>query len=182
MEKFIAFFIAGLISFPVYCQVWRYNVKHDTIKGNYKTVTAQGTAAEFPYQKPLLIINVYSNNPGNPEIYFTKVPCACCKNTRVMIRFDEEEKRHNFYVTTNETEDIWVLLFKKESIRWDGKINEWIDYVTDIDDPGKLSDFINNLKIHNRMYVRLRDDCRRYTCEFSLKGSSAALNLTFSKK
>ena len=181
MKKLFIIILTGFLSAPVHCQTWTYRAVTDTVSGNYKTSSIQGVGTEWPYTRPLFIIISFGDSVNNTDIYFTKVPCACCDNPRVMIKFDEEEKRYNFRSTTNQSEDIWFLEFKKESVRWDPGINEWIDYATDEDDADRFFSFIKDLKTRSKMYVRLTSDCRKYRCEFSLRGSTVALNYLFGK-
>jgi hypothetical protein len=177
--KSLFILIIGFLSVQIHCQVWTYRAITDTVSGNYKASSVQGAGTEWPYTRPLFIIDAYGDSINDTDIYFTKVPCACCANPWVMIKFDDEEKRYNFRAATNKSEDIWFLEFKKESVRWDTAANEWIDYATDKDDADKFHNFIKNLKTHAKMYVRLSNDCRIYRCEFSLKGSTVALNFVF---
>jgi len=181
MNRIFILIITGLLSAPIHCQVWTYQAMHNTVSGNYKSSSVQGVGTEWPYTRPLFIIISFGDSVNNTDIYFTKVPCACCDNPRVMIKFDDEEKRYNFRATTNQSEDIWFLEFKKESVRWDPVINEWIDYATDKDDADKFINLIKAIKTHAKMYVRLSNDCRKYNCEFSLRGSAVALNFVFRK-
>ena len=106
MNRLIFIFIAGLFSAPVCSQVWTYKAVNDYVAGNNKTARVQGIGTEWPYTKPLFILIAFSDRSKNPEIYFTKVPCACCDNLRTVINFDNEEKRYRFRVSTNENENI----------------------------------------------------------------------------
>ena len=45
----------------------------------------------------------------------------------------------------------------------------------------EFEEFIRNIKTHSKMYVRISSDCVRSDFEFSLSGSSAAMNFLFKK-
>jgi len=45
----------------------------------------------------------------------------------------------------------------------------------------ELNEFIKDIKSHSKMNIRLMSDCVKADFEFSLKGSSAAMNFVFSK-
>ena len=84
------------------------------------------------------------------------------------VQYDQDTKK---WVIWNE--DRWIVFNSKEAA--DSSKNEDKDMLNQFDD------FIKDLKSHSKMYVRLLSDCKKYDCEFSLSGSTAAINFVMTK-
>jgi hypothetical protein len=148
---FIAILIA--IEINIHCQTWRYYSDEDAFDGNYKVASIVGTGYEFPYIKPLFVINSFENKPFN--IYVTDVGCACCDNLMAYIKFDKNDELYSYSVLTNSEQDTWFI--------------QW--YTSKV-----VLELFNNIKAHAKMYVRLTSDCSQDDFIFSLSGSTVAVN------
>jgi hypothetical protein len=149
--------LSNLIIGISFSQKWSYTSGSNAFDGEYKTASIVGKGGLFPYNKPLFVVNIFSDN--NLNIYITNAGYAGCDNKIIYIKFDSESLIYSFTVTTNSTHEGWFL-------------NK------NIYDSSSLTnlELIENLKLHNKIYVRLSSDCNQSDYEFSLVGSSVALN------
>ena len=59
MKKFLLLLIIPFLSFG---QSWKFDSGKSDFDGSYKTAFIQGKGNNFPYNKPVLTINKFSNN------------------------------------------------------------------------------------------------------------------------
>jgi len=142
---------------------WTYYSKSDPFDGKYKSAYVIGISDKFPYENPLFVINTFKKDSGNFNIYLSKVPCACCENLEIDIKFDNDDNIYELEGNTNSKKDIWFLKFDNKILHNDDNFENYITFLSDI-------------KIHSKMYIRLKNDCEEYDCEFSLLGSSKAID------
>jgi len=270
---FLSMFI--LVTFTLNGQSWTYSEGGNVFDGKYKTSSTTGKGYEFPYTKPVFVINVFEGKADEPNIYLTNVPSSVCANNKVLIKFDGDDYTFRPSVTSSSDKETWFLNFysldfstnsilskdtifethdvmeykiesgaklvmrkefnpnspilltlnKEEIIElfihmkngfWGGRfINSKGDttigfindlYIGDLKVNGKytkktirvpiikeyvdpnlkgvglnqeLANFIDKLKSYKIMHVRLLSDCIKSDFEFSLIGSSAAVNFVF---
>jgi len=262
----------------IYCQSWTYKQGEDAFDGKYKTSSIIGKGYEFPYTKPLFVINVYRGETDNPNIYITEVPSATCDNNKVLIKFDNDDYifRPRVYsssddrvwfldfdvldfstnstirkdtvmesfeiieykiepsaklvirkesnpnsktlITLNKAETIDIFNYDKNNSYWQGQYidsvgRKYIGFINDVDvgdlktngkktsrtitipiikeyvdsdlkDAGtsiELVKFLTELKTHKTMHLRLLSDCVKSDFEFSLSGSTSAINFVLKK-
>lgn len=182
----------------IYPQSWNYEKGGNPFDGKYKTASIIGIGSEFPYQRPMFVVNVFEGKTGEPNLYLAKVPCACCDNSEVKVKFDDVENIYTLHTHTNENKDVWFLNFesgaigtknvqydtqKQKWVIWSQKYDRWIEYdkSKEVPEISPLEGFIKDMKSHSKMYVRLTNECLKYDCEFSLSGSTAAINFVLTK-
>jgi hypothetical protein len=145
-----------------YGQKWTYSSGGNVFDGQYKTSSIIGTGGEFPYNNPIFVVNLFENEKLN--VYVGDAGFAGCDNKIAYIKFDNSEELYTFNISTNQNKDIWFLnedYRKKE---------------TSI----SIIDFLEKLKNHNILYIRLYSDCNQRDYKFSLSGSSVAINYVVS--
>jgi len=159
MKKYLILFafIIFIIN-TTYAQRWTYKSGGNAFDGKYKTSSIKGSGGEFPYTSPYFVVN-YFENSEQLNIYVSNAGSAICDGKIVYMKFDNDEKLYQFKVSTNADEDLWFLE----------------KYYNDESTLSKV-ELLNKLKSQNRIYVRLRSDCGQTDYEFSLAGSSAAIN------
>lgn len=136
---------------------WQSKAGNDEIDGKYKTSYVIGLG-EFPYNKPMLVVNTYDEQ--NLNIYITGVFYAGCDNLKAIVKFDKEDKIREFRMTTNSNNDTWF--FKHE-------------FGSDSEHSSNLN-FLESLKSNNKITIRLSNDCGEYDYKFNLAGSTKAIN------
>lgn len=278
MKKLILGFIISFLAVTTFGQSWTYKQGGDVFDGTYKTSVVIGKGSEFPYTKPLFVINVFKGETDKPNIYVRDVPSSICDNNKVLIKFDNDDYTFTPSVTSSENKEIWFLHFdeldfntnsalKKDTImesfnvieykiesgakavirkepnpnskiimtlnkeeiidifNYDANIGYWggrfIDlngkvfigfinelFIGDLKENSKKTTriinvpiikefldsslvdvganqgvvkFLNELKVHKIMHLRLMSDCVKSDFEFSLSGSTAAVNFVFKK-
>lgn len=157
MKKIYYSIILTVISLGSFGQKWTYNTGKSDFDGTYKTASIYGSGGEFPYTKPLFVINYFIN--GGINLYLTGAGYAGCGNKEAYLKFDKDEKTYKFNVTTNSNKDTWFISYYKG--------NE-LDFST--------IDLLSKLKNHSRLSVRLLSDCGQIDYLFSLNGSTPAIN------
>lgn len=275
MKNFIFLSVGISMTFSLYGQSWTYSEGGNVFDGKYRTSSTTGKGYEFPYTKPLFVINVFEGKADEPNIYLTNVPSSVCANNEVLIKFDGDDYTFRPSVTSSSDKNTWFLnfysldfstnsIFRKDTILeqhdvieykiesgaklvmrkednpnspilltlnkeekidlfihlkngfWGGRfinfkgdttigfINDL--YIGDLNVNGKstnrtirvpiikeyvdpslrnlglnqeLVHFINKLKSYKTMHVRLLSDCLKSDFEFSLIGSTVAVNFVF---
>ena len=157
MKKIYYSIILTVISLGSFSLKWTYNTGKSDFDGTYKTASIYGSGGEFPYTKPLFVINYFIN--GGINLYLTGAGYAGCDNKEAYLKFDKDEKTYKFNVTTNSNKDTWFIGYYKG--------NE-LDFST--------IDLLSKLKNHSRLSVRLLSDCGQIDYLFSLNGSTPAIN------
>lgn len=141
------------VTTSVYGQ-WTYKSGKTDFDGKYKTSSVRGRGGKFPYSSPLFVVNKFENNSVN--FYITDAGYSGCSNKSIYLKFDGDE-----------------TIYKTKNV-YSGKNNEsWF-----LDGIYSLSDmqFVEKLKTHAIVSVRISSSCGQEDYKFSLKGSSAALN------
>lgn len=163
MKKNIILIVFVLfISNNNYGQKWTYSSGGNVFDGQYKTSSIIGTGGEFPYNKPIFVVNLFEKDQLN--VYIGDAGFAGCDNKIAFIKFDKSEELYTFDITTNQNKDIWFL--KEDYRRKETSIS--------------IIDFLEKLKNHNILYIRLYSDCNQSDYKFSLSGSSVAINYVVS--
>jgi len=152
----------------LYSQSWKFSSGGNAFDGKYKTAYVQGKGSEFPYNKPLLTVNLYNDESLN--FYIASAGY-----------FQSESETSVKWIFSNEPKVIYIT--EDLSISKDNKIiflNSFKNSIT----REYLSrlDFINKLKTASRVDVRISDKYDDNDIAFKLSGSSKAINFVISKK
>jgi len=68
MKKAIIYFSIVIIftfSLSIKAQSWKYNSGGNPFDGKYKTASIKGTGSDYPYNNPVLAINLYNEESLN---------------------------------------------------------------------------------------------------------------------
>jgi hypothetical protein len=160
MEKYsIAIAIVLLISATSFIHAQWYSEKvQDPFDGDVILVYGKGSGGNFPYKSPTI---VFRRTQGINEIYFSGMGYTGCDNTEIKVSFGDPNKIISFRLNESTDSDA-------------GFIN--------MNDVQSIYSLIVNLKNKSRAYFRFQSDCNTNSFEMSLKGSSNALNIIYSKE
>jgi hypothetical protein len=140
----------------ILCQIsygqWTYKKGGNKFDGEYKTASIIGEGREWPYIKPTLVINKFGNK--EPNLYLTGIGFTGCSNSTISFAFDSMDEVWTYTAASDkEKEAAFVIGLTIE-----------IHYIIEL------------LKTEPRVYVRYEDDCNKKDFEFSLSGSTKAIN------
>lgn len=164
MKKLLLFLIP-LFSFA---QTWTSSEGGSVFDGKYKTSSVRGKGDNFPYNKPVLVINKFENE--FPNFYISGGGY-----------FQENSNIEVLWVFDNEPDTIYSTY--SWSISDDGKILFFSQF-NNPDGLGKLKpiDFIEKLMLANKVSVRMKDKYGSNDIVFSLSGSTKAINFVLPKE
>lgn len=146
----------------VFSQTWNYSKGGDAFDGKYRTSSIEGIGDEFPYQDPSLIVNYFPDDK-NLNVYLTDAGYAGCEGKTVKVKFNNDETIYVFNATTNSNEEIWF-------------IHEYPYEYSRSTEVIPVPELLEKMKKYHRMFVRISSDCGTNDLEFSLNGSSKAIN------
>ena len=167
MKEIILFFIL-LFQVNLFSQSWNYKSGGNAFDGKYKTSSIKGKGTDFPYNNPLLVINLFNEQSLNFYIdnsgYFQDLD-----KTEILLSLDTEKNiiyECDYFSKSNDSKTIFLNSFiNKQSEKKFSTLN-----------------FIDKLKKANKLYVRIRDNYGKNDLIFSLKGSSKAIDFVIPKK
>lgn len=149
--------ICSLVS-TISAQNWEYSKGGDAFDGKYRTSSIKGVGNEFPYEEPVFVVNRFLKS-DNINVYLNDVGYAGCDSKYVKITFDNDNKVYLFDASTDTNKDAWFL----------SKANF-------ADNTISKSELLKKLMSYYKMHVRISSDCGERDFEFSLNGSSQAIN------
>jgi hypothetical protein len=154
---------ALLITLTLTAQSWTFSEGGDAFDGKYKTSSVIGKGTDYPYTKPLLVINKFE---GEENINFYISGGGY---------FQEKTGISVLWVFDNEPNKIYSTY--DWTISSDGKIL----FFREFNNPDGLArlkpiDIIDKLTLANKVTVRMKDDYGSNDIVFSLSGSSKAIN------
>tara|TARA_B110000114_G_scaffold146075_1_gene155415 strand:+ start:284 stop:1096 length:813 start_codon:yes stop_codon:yes gene_type:complete len=154
----ILLFIAN--SFICSGQSWTYKSGGNTFDGKYKTCSVIGIGSDYPYTKPLLVINIFDESDLNFYIsssgYFSDAE-------DLQVYFALNGNGDNLYLATG------------LSVSDDGKIIFLSSFVSD-DEVLLNYEMIKLLKTSTKLEVRIKGNYGKNDLKFSLSGSQKAIN------
>jgi hypothetical protein len=156
--KKIIFLTFLLSSISIYSQ-WTYKSGKSDFDGSYKTSSVYGSGGEFPYNKPLLVVNRFKESLLN--IYISNAGYSGCSNNVISLKFNGDEKIYKtYYSSSGSNNDSWFLSSFYE-----------------------LEDFelLEKMMKHSSMSARLKSSCGYSDYKFSLGGSTKAINFVVGK-
>jgi hypothetical protein len=164
----IIMILALITSNVLFAQTWSFESGGNAFDGKYKTASIIGKGNDYPYDKPLLVINFYNEESLN--FYIADA---------------------GYYQSLSDIEILWVfnnepnVLYKSYdfSISEDGKILFLDDFKNS--ETGELLyklEFIEKLKSASRVDVRIENKYGKNDIVFSLNGSTKGIDFVISKK
>lgn len=167
MKKLL--FIVALFTITINsAQTWKYKAGGNAFDGKYRTAYVQGRGTDFPYNKPLLTINLFNDDLLNFYIasagYFNSE-----SDISILWIFNDEPniiyKTIDFSISKDNS-TIFLSSFRNTTT---------YEYLTRLD-------FINKLKSASKVDVRISDKYSDKDIIFKLSGSTKAINYVISKK
>lgn len=154
-----------ILQFPlIQGQSWTFKSGGDDFDGTYKTSSIVGKGSEFPYNKPLFVVNKFSDNV-EPNVYLSDIGYTGCDDNQLIFVFDGERKYTISDLSTNREEDILFI----SKLYWHDDV---IGYRTDV----PVAFLLDEIKRSSRMSVRFKNDCSQKDFYFTLAGSSKAID------
>ena len=165
MKKLIL--LLTLIPFISFGQGWTSSEGGSAFDGKYKTSSVVGKGTNFPYTKPVLVVNKFDGEKLNFYISGGGY-------------FQEKTSIGVLWVFDNEPDTIYSTY--DLSISDDGKILFFSEF-NNPDGSGKLKpvDIIEKLTLANKVTVRMKDKFGSNDIVFSLSGSTRAINFVLPK-
>ncbi|MCF6214010.1 MAG: rhodanese-like domain-containing protein [Flavobacteriaceae bacterium] len=149
-------------------QTWEYKSGNNVFDGEYKTSSISGIGTDYPYNRPILVINSFNKNTLN--FYISN---AGYFQTLTEIKL--------FWILNNESKNIYSS--SNFNISDDGKTLFFIEFKEN--KSGKLLnklDFIEKLKFANKVNLRIKTRLSQNDISFNLAGSNKAINYVISKE
>jgi hypothetical protein len=164
--KKLSLFIVLLISIQSFAQSWKYESGGNAFDGKFKTAYTIGKGTEYPYQKPMLTINMFNEDVLN--FYIVRAGF-----------FQSEASTNVLWVFDNEPSIIYQT--SELTISNDGK-TVFLNGFTNTSNGLIISqfDFIQKLKTANKVDVRISDNYGKNDISFNLNGSSNAIKYVIS--
>ena len=166
MKKLIL--LLTLIPLVSFGQGWTSSEGGSAFDGKYKTSSVVGKGTNFPYTKPVLVVNKFDGEKLNFYISGGGF-------------FQEKTDIGVLWVFDNESDTIYSTY--DWSISDDGKILFFSEF-NNPDGSGKLKpvDIIEKLTLANKVTVRMKDKYGSNDIVFSLSGSTKAINFVLPKE
>lgn len=168
MKYLLLFSALSLLCINLSSQAWTYSKGGDAFDGEYRTSTVTGKSDDATYNKPIFVVNNFANT-DRFNVYLGNVGYFC-DNVRIRIKFDGSNIIYTANINaTNKQETVFI-----ESIDYvDSKSNRIV--------LGKF-EYLEMIQSKSKMYLRLDDDCDVLNIEFSLSGSTKAINYVYGEK
>lgn len=154
-----------LLFFPITINSqWIKSENNDVFDGNYRVAMVFGKGGNFPYKKPVLVVN-YFEKSDNLNIYVSNVGYSGCSDKVIYFKFDSDD-----------------TIYRSTSIGTDANKEAWFIETGNLNLPSHLN-FLDNhfqllekLKTHNKLDIRMISSCSKADYQFNLSGSTSAIN------
>lgn len=152
----------------LFAQNWEFKSGGNAFDGKYKTSSIKGKGTDYPYNNPLLVINLFREESLNFYIadagYFQDL-----SETDVVWIFNNAPETLYKSYNLSKSDDSKILFFEdfKNSLT-----NESLSKI----------EFIEKLKTANKVSVRIKNNYGKNDISFSLRGSTKAIDYVVSKK
>ena len=165
---FAVLFIVGN-SINSNAQIWKFTSGGNDFDGRYKTSSIKGSASNYPYNKPRLVIN-YFDKDNSLNFYIINA---------------------GYYSDSSDVKVLWVFNNEKDIIYETPLINLSSDgksiFFEEFKSPKSgeylsVYEFIDKLKKATNVSVRVKGQFDKNDIKFSLRGSTKAINYVISKE
>lgn len=140
----------------IICQVsygqWTFKKGGNKFDGEYKTASILGKGGEWPYTKPAFVINRFGED--EPNLYLASIGYTGCSSPTISFAFDGVDEILVFRSSSDKEKEAAFIL---------GSAYE-------------IQNLLKLLKSKSKFYVRYEDSCNKKDFEFSLSGSTNAIN------
>jgi len=145
---------------------WEYRSEHHLGWGTYKYSTAIGESDNSECPTPNIIINRHEDK-DELRFYFTNL-CRICEGVYIQLKFDNE------YTTYMNDYECYYNNFRHELVMPDC-------FTTLVGEKLSKDFFLQKMKGHKVLKVRIADQCDTTTLVFSMEGYNKALRYVLSK-
>ncbi len=146
-------------------QTWSYSSGEEPFDGKYRTASIIGSSINTTYKNPMLTVNNFENS-NEYNVYLANVGYFC-DGLKAMFRFDDDPTIIKCKPGASNKQSVAFL----NSFFYFDEFDEMI-YISKFE-------FLSKIEQYSKMYIRLSDDCDQVNMEFSLSGSSKALNYVY---
>ena len=138
---------------------WRTRTGSNKFDGNYKYAYVIGAGSEWPYKNPTFEIICWDED--KPKVYISNIRYTGCEDASFEITFNNTKEIHSYDATPSIDKDAAFIDFSRKYTSWNKNIS--------------MVELMELLKKKNRMYLRYEDNCGAEYYEFSLNGSTKAI-------
>jgi hypothetical protein len=151
----------------IYSQKWEFKTGGNSFDGKYSSALIKGVGTDFPYNKPVMVVNLFNDESLNFYISGSGY-------------FQDEEDMEILLVFDENTDELYRA--RDFSISKDGRTIFFSRFqnVSSLELFNNL-EFFEKLKIHNKIEIRVNDIYGKNDMRFSLIGSTYALEKVISK-
>lgn len=143
-----------LIPLSLSGQKWIYKLEKNAFDGDYKFAYVTGKGGSFPYHSPRMIINYFAKT-GGLNIFFSGAGYAGCDDKIIYFKFDNQENVISCEALTDDENEVWFFTFENDQA---------------------IKALLDMIKASKVLHVRLKSSCYQADYEFSLAGSSVAID------
>ncbi len=168
MKRIIFILAITITTNFIYSQSWKYESGENPFDGKYRTASVLGKGTNFPFQTPSLVINVFNLESINFYIANAGV-YESLSGIEVLWAFSSEPKTIYKSYGFSKSNDGKILFFDNfKGLNSKNYIN-------------KL-DFIEKLKLGNKVDIRIKNKYGKNDMSFSLTGSNKSINYVISQE
>lgn len=142
-------------------QVWQTEKSENPFDGSYKAAWVNGKGEKYPYTNPKFVVN-YFIKTNSLNIYVDNAGYSGCDDRNIYIKFLGNDSTYWFIASADSDRDVWFLRQKYN-------FTPTYKHLTEL------------MKKYSKMYVRISSECGLNDLEFSLSGSSRALDFVIPK-
>lgn len=150
-------------------QSWTFKSGNNAFDGNYRTASVIGAATDYPYNKPILVVNYFEKN-NDINFYLDNSGYFSDSSLNTVLWVFNNEKEVIYESSVRILSDDGKTIFLRE---FKNKVNE--QFISPLE-------FINKLKEASFVSVRVDGEFGDNDIRFSLKGSSKAINFVIPEK
>ncbi len=151
-NNFRLLFLLCLFSVSILASQWKTGSSNNKFDGNYRYASIIGKGGEWPYTTPALNLNLFEDD--EPNFYLSNIGYTGCSHPSLSFTFDSMDEVLVYSSTSNSDGDAAF-------------VNATHD---------KLVELFELLKEKSVVYVRHESRCGKNDYQFSLRGSTVAIN------
>lgn len=138
---------------------WTYRSGSNKFDGSYKVAQVIGKGGEWPYKDPTF--NIIRWNEDEPDIYIGNIRYTGCDDATIEITFNDNKEIYAYDANPSINKNAAYIDFSK--------LYSWRNSIS-------MVELVELLRNENRLYIRYADNCGSEYYEFSLSGSTKAIN------
>ena len=165
---FFTAFLLTLLSQDLVGQAWKYESGEDPFTGKFRNASVVGTSTNRTYDSPVFVVNNFDNSTTF-NIYISNIGYFC-DNLKISFKFDNNDDLFWSPASEDNKQNVAFIstIYKGDSNSGDKQFGKF--------------EFLELLQTHSKMYVRIEDDCDFARADFSLSGSTKAIQFVYGDK